>query len=97
MLARVAWEEPVFGSLHSPPGTQDLQESGREHRVAIFLAFALLHLDDHALAVDGMRRKRDGLGETQPSGITGGQDGAMFCARDAVQEVTDLLWAQDDR
>jgi hypothetical protein len=31
VLAReVAWEEPVFRLLHSPPGTQNLQELRRE-------------------------------------------------------------------
>src|SRR5437879_10687357 len=75
VLARVAWEEPVFGSLHSPPGTQDLQESGREHRVAIFLGFALLHTDDHALAVAGVTRRCDVLGQWQTSGIVVGTSG----------------------
>ncbi len=64
VLAReVARKEPVFRLLHSPPGTQDLQELRREHGIPIFFPFTLLDPDDHALAVDGGRSKCDGLGD----------------------------------
>ena len=37
VLARkLAWEEPVFRLLHSPPGTQDLQELGES---MVYLSF----------------------------------------------------------
>ena len=65
VLARkLAWEEPIFRPLDEPPGTQDLKQFGRQHRVAIFLPFALLDPDDHAFAVDGGRGECDGLGDT---------------------------------
>src|SRR2546429_7852318 len=32
---KIAWEEPLLGSLDSPPATQDIQELRREHRVEI--------------------------------------------------------------
>ena len=55
LTREVAREEPVFRLLHSPPGTQDLQELRREHGIAIFFPFPLLDTDNHALAVDGRR------------------------------------------
>src|SRR5437762_5602365 len=67
VLARkLAREEPIFRLLDEPPCTQDLEESLREHNVAIFLPFALLDPDDHTFAVDRGRGEGDGLGDTQP-------------------------------
>src|SRR5271165_6408861 len=48
---------------------------GGEHHVAIFHAFALLHPQDHALAVDGGEGKSDGFGNAQACCVAGGQDG----------------------
>src|ERR1700721_2723144 len=45
-----AHKEPVLRSFHTPPTPQDLQQFGRQHYVAIFLALALLDAQDHALA-----------------------------------------------
>ena len=84
VLAReVSWEEPVLGLFDSPPGTQNLQEFRREHRVPIFPPFTLLDPDDHALAVDRGRCECDGFGDAQACGIAGGQDGVMFPAPDS--------------
>jgi len=97
VLARkLAREEPIFRILDEPPGTQDLKQFRRQHRVAIFLPFALLDPDDHAFAVDGGRGEGDGLRDAQPGGIARGQDDAMLSALDAVQKVKDFLGAQDD-
>jgi hypothetical protein len=41
--------------------------------VAIFLSFALLDTQDHALAVDGGRCERNGLGDAQAGGVAGGR------------------------
>jgi hypothetical protein len=80
----VSWEEPVLGFFDSPPGTQDLKQFGRQHRVPIFLPLTLLDPDDHAFAVDGGKCECDGFGDAQACGIAGGQDGVMFPAPDAV-------------
>src|SRR5260370_34487648 len=96
VLARhVAWKEPVLWLLHSPPSTQDLQEFRREHHIPIFLSFALLHAQDHALAVDRERCERDGLGDAQACGIAGCQNRAILPAAYAVKKLDDFLWAQD--
>src|SRR5215831_7855913 len=92
----VAWKEPVLWFLHSPPSTQDLQEFRREHYIPISSSFTVLDAQDHALAVDGGWGERDGLGNTQTCGIAGGQDGAVFPAPDAVQELKYFLGAEDD-
>ncbi len=50
----------------------------------MFLSFALLDPQDHALAVNRGRCERDGFGDAQACGIAGGQDGAMFPDPDTV-------------
>jgi len=56
----------------------------------------LLDTQDHALAVDGGRCERNGLGDAQACGVAGGQDGAMFPAPDEVKKLNDFLWTEDD-
>src|SRR6516165_5120505 len=92
----VAGKQPVLWPLHWPPSTQDLQEFRREHHIPIFLPFALLDPQDHALAIDRGWGERNGLGDAQACGIAGGQDGAMFPAPDAVKKLNDFLGAEDD-
>jgi hypothetical protein len=48
----IAGKEPVPGSAHPPPLAPDLEQCGGEHHIAIFLPFALLDTEDHALTVD---------------------------------------------
>src|SRR5947207_5026153 len=91
----VAWKKPVLWLLHSPPSTQDLQELWREHHIPIFLSFALLDAQDHALAVDRERCERDGLGDAQACGIAGCQNRAILPAAYAVKKLDDFLWAED--
>ena len=97
VLARdVARKEPVLRLFHSPPLTQDLQELRREHHVTIFLSFTLLDAQDHALAVDGGESESNGLRDAQARGVTGGQDGAMFPACDAIKKLNDFFRTEDD-
>jgi hypothetical protein len=89
----VAGKQPVAGFVHSPPSAQDLQQSGREHYVTILLAFALVDMDDHALAIDvgGFQTYR--LGDAQTSSVAGSQDCAVLGAVDAAEKLQDLLRA----
>jgi len=93
----VAREQPVLGPCFAPVGPEDVQEPGREHDVAVLATFARRHADHHALAVDGIRRQADGLGDPQSSRIANGQDGPVLRALDRLEEPADLLGAHDDR
>jgi len=54
-------EEPILrrGSLPlsgrvlgAPPAAQHFQQAAREHGIAVLLAFALAHADEHAFGID---------------------------------------------
>ena len=52
-LRRIAaGEQPAPRPRHLPPGSQQVEQVWREHDVTVLAAFALLDVDDHALAVD---------------------------------------------
>jgi len=42
----------ALGTGRSPPGTQAIEQDGREHRKAILVAFALFDTQHTALAID---------------------------------------------
>ena len=75
---------------------QDLQQFGRQHHVAILLAFALIDADDHALAVDIGGLQANGFGDAQARRVAGGQDRAMLGAAHTVEKLEDFLRAQND-
>ena len=55
VLAFGSWltgKEPRFRLLPAPVLTQRFEEPGTERYVAVFSAFALVNMNDHALAVD---------------------------------------------
>ncbi len=91
----IARKEPVLRSFRSPPGTQDLQELRREHYVTVFLSLALFDPQDHALAVDGGRRKRDSFRDAQAGSVASGQNGTMLPARNAGKKLNDFLGTED--
>jgi len=70
-VGEVAWKEPVPGLTHSPPSAQDLQQCGREHDLTIFLPFALIDTNDHALAIDVGRLQSHHFGDAQTGSVTG--------------------------
>jgi len=53
---RIDWvlarKQPALGPRYPPPGAQQFEQARRKHHVAVLVAFALLHADDHPLAVD---------------------------------------------
>src|SRR5579864_7887965 len=88
-------KEPVLRSFRSPPGTQDLQKLRREHYVTVFLPLALLDPQDHAFAVDGGGRNRDGFRDAQAGSVASGQNGAVLPALDAGKKLNDFLRTED--
>jgi hypothetical protein len=96
-LTRVStWKEPILWMHGLPIVAQDLQQLGREHDVAILLAFALHHADNHPPAIYVDRLQADGLGDSQASGVTGGQDDAVFDGLNTVKKMQNLLGAEDN-
>src|SRR5216684_3275150 len=91
----IARKEPVLRSFRSPPGTQDLQELRREHYITVFLSLALFDPQDHALAVDGGRRKRDSFRDAQAGSVASGQNGTMLPAGNAGKKLNDFLGTED--
>src|SRR6185295_16555987 len=70
----IAGKQPRLGLRGSPPVPQGFQQLGGKHDVSVFLALALLHANDHALAIDMGGLQADGLGDAQPSRVASGQD-----------------------
>src|ERR1041385_7094607 len=91
----IAGKQPRLGLHGSPPIPQSFQQLGGEHDVAIFLALALIHPDDHALAIDIDGLQANGFGDTQASRVASGQDGAMLGAGHTIQELQYLLWTEN--
>src|SRR5262245_59136312 len=64
-LGRIAaGKQPALRPCRPPPGAQQFEQAGREHHIAILMAFALLHTDDHPLAVDVTDLERNDFGST---------------------------------
>ncbi|MGF6439628.1 hypothetical protein QF001_000375 [Paraburkholderia youngii] len=79
-----------------PVQSQHLEQTRREHYVAIFTAFALSHADHHPLAVDIGDLQVYDFGDTQAGRVGRHQDGALFQAGNRLEETRDFLKAQDD-
>lgn len=62
-------EHPAIGASGAPPGAQALEQNGREHRVAILAAFALLDAQGHALTIDVADLQCDDLAHAQASAV----------------------------
>jgi hypothetical protein len=96
LTGQVSREQPLPGMHGRPIGTQCLQQSRREHDVAVLAALALVDADDHAPAVDRVDCEVDGLGNAQAGGVAGGQDGVVLDVVDAAEEPHDLQGTEDD-
>ena len=90
----VAREQPGLRMRLFPVVPQDVQQPRREHDVTVLLAFAGLHPDDHAPAVDRAGLQRDRFGNAQSGRIADGQDGALLRCLHRIQKYGDLLRTQ---
>ena len=91
-----ARKEPGVELIEFPVAPQQGEEVRGEHHHAIALAFALAHLDDHALGVNVGALQRTEFGDPQASGLEGGQDRAMLEVAWRQQQRCDLLTTEDD-
>jgi len=69
----------------------------REHHIAVFTAFALIHSEHHPLAVDVGGLEVRGFGDAQAGRIGRHQDRSVLEAVDRVEEVHHFLWAENYR
>src|SRR5919106_1067429 len=96
LTRHVAWKEPVFRFLYTPPVTQDYQQPRRQHHVAILLAFALIDADHHSCTIDVRYLEANRFGDSQAGRVAGGQDGPMLVAADTLEKLEDFFRAQND-
>ena len=83
----IAWEEPRFGSFHSPPVTQDVQQLRGQHHVPILPALSLIDANHHPRAINVRCGESDGFRDAQAGRVASGQDGAMLGAADAGEKL----------
>ena len=82
--------------MRTPPIVpEDREQLFGQHHVAIFAAFALPHVDDHALAVDIFRRQGDGLRDAQTRRIDGDEDGSHLEISARLQQAHDFVARQN--
>ncbi|ESZ89430.1 hypothetical protein KT71_002378 [Congregibacter litoralis KT71] len=81
----------MFGAPFTPPGTQQLQQYGREDRVAIPLPFTLLDAQDHPLTVDVRGGEVAYFTGTQPGTVGHAQGRPVLEAAGALQQVGDFI------
>ena len=77
-----------------PPRSQQSEEIGRKHRIAIPPALAALDADQHALAVDIADLECGDLSDPKAGTIGNTQCGAVLEAGGRCQEPGDLVLAQ---
>jgi hypothetical protein len=82
---------------HAEVSSQDLQQTGGEHGVAIFAAFAVFHPQQHTPAVDVAVLHRNGFGNAQSGAVADQQHGAVLDAGDVVEKALDFLGGQHHR
>ena len=67
-------KQPQAGGMQDAViSAEDLQETGREHRVTILAALTVLDTDEHPLAVDVGRLEGDGFENAQAGAVAAQQ------------------------
>ena len=103
-LARRHWlhriatrKQPALGSRRPPPGTQQVQQVRRQHHVAVFAAFALLHADQHTFAVDVGDLERNHFSSAQACAIGHAQRRPVLEPWCRIQQTHDLFRTEHHR
>ncbi len=81
----ITGKQPATGVSVLPVRSEDLEQTRREHDVAILAVLALVHTDDHALAVDVRDFQVDDFRHAQAGCVGNHQDGPMLQAGDRVR------------
>src|SRR6267378_4036245 len=97
-LRRVAArEQPTLRLRRLPPGPQQVEQARREHDVTVLAAFALLHADDHPLAVDVGDLERDDFGGAQAGAVGHAQCRLVLEPRRGIEQPRHFLQTEHDR
>ncbi len=97
LTGHLARKQPPGRPRGFPVGAQHVQQSGREHHIAILHPFALFDPEHHSLAVDVGHLEVRGFGDAQASGIGGHENRPMLVIGDRVQEVHHFLGTENLR
>jgi len=81
----------MAGSFDLPIGSQDPEQRGRQHHIALLAAFAIGHMNGHAGAVDVLNPQPYHLTGSNARGVGGGERDTIPPDRDRLQERSDLL------
>ena len=76
---------------------QHFQQAGREHGIAVLLAFALPYPDEHAFGIDIAYFQGHDLGDAQAASVGGHQRGAIANRTDMLEELLYFDRAEDYR
>jgi hypothetical protein len=99
----------IYSYNYTPPETasswaflsatipQDLQQSCREHDIAILHSLALFDANDHPLTIDVRGLQVDGFGNARAGSVAAGQDRPMVNGRHAGEKMENFLSAENDR
>src|SRR5215467_13813489 len=90
-------KQPSLRPCCPPPGAQQFEQMRREHHVAVFVALALLHTDEHALAVDVADLERNHFGSPQARPIGHAQRRLVLEPRRRIEQPRYLLWTEHHR
>jgi hypothetical protein len=93
----ITGKQPFSGMGALPIVPKHRQQFGRQHDIAVFMAFALINPDDHALAINRSGLKANGFGYPQAGRITHRQDHSVLQVVDGAQKAPDFVLAQNDR
>src|SRR5215207_9407451 len=92
-----AGKQPALWPRCLPPRAQQVEQMRRQHHVAVLATLALLHADQHALAVDIGDLERDDFGSAQARAIGHAQRRLVLEPRRGIEQTHYLFWAEDDR
>jgi hypothetical protein len=88
-------KKPIARSRNSPVVTEEVEQSGREHHVAIFASLALADMDHHALAVDVLDTQSHDFRKPEAGSIGGHENDTVLDADDGSKEPSHLVEAED--
>ena len=86
-----AGKQPQAGPRSLPIGAQNVEQTRRQHRVAILGALAAFDVDQHPLAVDRGDLQAANLSDAEPRRIGRRQRNTVAQSRNRLQEARDLL------
>ena len=92
-----AGKQPQAGTRATPIGAQNIEQTRRQHRMAVPSALAAFDMDQHALNVDRGDLQTANLADAEPSCVSGRLRDTIAQSRNGLQEAGDLVGCQNER